>query len=389
MLLRILQRARPMSPPGQPATRGAAGSLARWHEFSFTRPQPVPPILARRRKQRENSMRILTLASLGLTVLALSAGVGNDARGGGLHRFRPLQRRDLRRHEEQRLRRRGEEPRGRRRPRRAGLLRRRRWPGETQLNVGGDFTHNQSWQIGSGGTGLSSGKGFAGGAYKGPGITAGNASKVYCKGCAPSYGFGDLPTGNANFNFGGLTSMTAVQGLFKDAASAWNGLPGATVGPSGNSIVFAKAAGSTFFVSAAALGSKSVYDWVFTGFGASDTVLINVTGDSFSKKHGGEMKLNGASAGKILFNFVDAKSVETENFSFQASVVAAMADVKGKNGHIEGQLFANGYENRGGHEFHSASFTGDLAVTPIPAALPFLASGLGVLGFVARRRKAA
>jgi choice-of-anchor A domain-containing protein len=258
-----------------------------------------------------------------------------------------------------------------------------------QLNVGGDFTHDQSWQIGSGGTGPSSGRGYVGGAYKGPGITAGNASKVYCKGCAPSYGFGDLPTGNANFNFGGLTSMTAVQGLFKDAASAWNGLPGATVGPSGNSIVFSKAAGSTFFVSAADLGSKSVYDWVFTGFGASDTVLINVTGDSFSKKHGGEMKLNGASAGKILFNFVDAKSVETENFSFQASVVAAMADVKGKNGHIEGQLFANGYENRGGHEFHSASFTGDLAVTPIPAALPLLASGLGVLGFAARRRKAA
>jgi hypothetical protein len=42
----------------------------------------------------------------------------------------------------------------------------------------------------------------------------------------------------------------------------------------------------------------------------------------------------------------------------------------------------------GGHAFHSASFTGDLALTPVPAALPLLASALGVFGYASRRREA-
>jgi hypothetical protein len=65
-----------------------------------------------------------------------------------------------------------------------------------------------------------------------------------------------------------------------------------------------------------------------------------------------------------------------------------MADVMGRNGHIEGQLFANGHENLGGHKLHIASFTGDLTITLIPAALPLLASAPGVLGHASRRRKA-
>jgi choice-of-anchor A domain-containing protein len=244
-----------------------------------------------------------------------------------------------------------------------------------RLNVGGNFQNNVGTQIGNN----PIGSGYVGGTYAGNFITAGNA----VGGPGPTYG--KLPTGNPNFNFGGITSMNAVKSLFQASSQAWNGLSGVATGLGGGNVRFAKSAGSTFFVSAGDLAAAS--NWIFEGFSTSDTILVNVTGNL--DKTGGDMQLNGASAGKVLFNFVDATSVKTTNFTFKSTVVAAIANLTGSGGNIEGQLFANGYVGKTGHEIHSASFTGDLAVTPIPAALPLLASALGALGYASRRRNAA
>lgn len=249
--------------------------------------------------------------------------------------------------------------------------------GGGRLNVGGNMQFNANGQIGTGG---NLGSGFVGGTYSGNNITAKNVVG------SPNTTWGPLPGGNANFNFGGITGMGSVRDLLRDSSAAWSNLSGTTINSlSGGSLVFNKNAGSIFSINASLLNTANLIS--FQNFNSNDSILINVTGNANISNKG--TNLNGASRSKIIYNFVDAASVQTTNFTFDGTVVAAYANVSGQNGNIEGQLFAQSYANRGSHEIHSSNYTGDLVLTPVPAALPLLASGLGALGFAYRRRKLA
>jgi len=135
-------------------------------------------------------------------------------------------------------------------------------------------------------------------------------------------------------------------------------------------------------------------------FDSNSTVLVNVTGnpfalDSNNKISNFQMNLNGnpngAGADRVLFNFVDATVLKSENLSWQGSVLAPLADYNPfLNGHINGQVVAKSITGTSS-EFHivapntgsSVMFEGNLPDSEpesVPEPLTILGSGMA-LGF--------
>ena len=94
---------------------------------------------------------------------------------------------------------------------------------------------------------------------------------------------------------------------------------------------------------------------------AGSTVVVNVTGNpgTFSNY---SMFLNGITRNDVLFNFVDATSLNVSGFSFKGSILAPFATLNHNNGNIEGTVIVNAV-SAGNGEFHNYPFRG----TPPPA----------------------
>ncbi|HLO48896.1 MAG TPA: choice-of-anchor A family protein, partial [Kamptonema sp.] len=93
---------------------------------------------------------------------------------------------------------------------------------------------------------------------------------------------------------------------------------------------------------------------------AGSTVIVNVTGNSISLQNFG-MQFSGVDKKNVVFNFVNATSLTTTNFSFQGSVLAPQASYKFNNGNLEGTLIAASVSGTG--EFHNYPFSGNLPST--------------------------
>lgn len=125
---------------------------------------------------------------------------------------------------------------------------------------------------------------------------------------------------------------------------------------------------------------------------AGETAIINVTGDAatFSKNFVGT---DFALASQVIWNFASTTTLQL-NSKLIGSVLAPNATVSGFSGSMEGSLFARTADITNG-EIHYQGFSGALPsdssgqppVVPLPATLPLLAGGLGLMALVRRRRK--
>ena len=93
---------------------------------------------------------------------------------------------------------------------------------------------------------------------------------------------------------------------------------------------------------------------------AGSTTLVNVYGDSVAI-HDVGMTLAGTNPRKVLFNLVDATSVETSGFAWLGSVLAPYADADFSGGSIDGRaVFGGDVVSVNGFEFHNFPFTGGI-----------------------------
>jgi choice-of-anchor A domain-containing protein len=138
-------------------------------------------------------------------------------------------------------------------------------------------------------------------------------------------------------------------------------------------------------------GSTFSGDTININAPAGSTVIVNVSGtsDSFT---GGSINMNGVSESNVIFNFSQANSVSIANMSFNATLLAPLANFNGGGGQLNGQLIVN--NAAGTTEFHNVLFSGTLpgggvSATPEPSTWLMVLGGIGAVVFSNRRRLSA
>ena len=118
------------------------------------------------------------------------------------------------------------------------------------------------------------------------------------------------------------------------------------------------------------------------------TLIFNLTGNA----NWGNMSMNALNGYNVLFNFVDATSVNFSGIEVLGSVLAPNAVIGGGGGKILGTVVAGGWNadlTLNNKAFVATDVTGfAAAVSPVPepGTWAMLLAGLSLLGFAARRR---
>jgi len=93
---------------------------------------------------------------------------------------------------------------------------------------------------------------------------------------------------------------------------------------------------------------------------AGSTTLVNVSGETVAI-HGVGMTLSHGDPRMVLFNLVDATSVELSGFAWQGSVLAPYASGNFNGGAIDGRsIFGGNVVTQNGFEFHNFPFNGGI-----------------------------
>lgn len=88
-------------------------------------------------------------------------------------------------------------------------------------------------------------------------------------------------------------------------------------------------------------------------------------------------------APNTIWNFYNASSLNL-NSEFGGSILAPLATLKNSN-NIEGNVYVSELVQRG--EIHATAFTGTVPAVPEPESYALILAGLGLLGFMQRRRQ--
>jgi choice-of-anchor A domain-containing protein len=116
----------------------------------------------------------------------------------------------------------------------------------------------------------------------------------------------------------------------------------------------------------------------------TSAILVNVTGTFAQLASIDSGNPFDPFGGNVLFNFKDATLVNVANTGLHASVLAPNALITSNSGHFEGVVIAKAWN--GNFEVHAGTAPPLLAV-PEPETYAMMLAGLGLMGFVARRRK--
>jgi choice-of-anchor A domain-containing protein len=196
----------------------------------------------------------------------------------------------------------------------------------------------------------------------------------------------------AHFNFNGGGRATQVPAFSMDDFTVpLNALTEQLAGMTANSAINSRDWNNFTFVETADATGTAVFslstdllstarNLVFTG--TASTIIINVTGTSFSSNT--NFNASDYLNTHIIWNFIDATSLSFQGW--HGTVLAADASVTNSSA-MEGTLYAASYIGNG--ELHDRPFAGTLPVAPVPepASYGMLLPGLLLVGGLATRRK--
>lgn len=200
------------------------------------------------------------------------------------------------------------------------------------------------------------------------------------------------------------TLVAASTGLAQIAPASQAALPAA----GSNNAVLVAVPGSANGVSTAAVinitaAQLASYGSLDVHRNGASTVVINVTGN-FVGRPNIMNRDNGAEWTGVIWNFIDATSIDFKGYGWAGTVLAPNASVATKSA-INGTLMAGEFDGRG--DLVTRPFTGDLATllapntppattsshnttaVPEPGTMALLLAGLGALLLVMRRRHSA
>ncbi|MDP2706505.1 MAG: choice-of-anchor A family protein, partial [Burkholderiales bacterium] len=185
-------------------------------------------------------------------------------------------------------------------------------------------------------------------------------------------------------NFGSLFSQASTASA---ALAGYSNTGAATLDPGGNAGWLAlsgdgSSAVQVFSISGTDLQTR--HQIVVNNVPTTSAVLVNVTG-TFAELASVDSTAPFASfGGNVLFNFMDATQVNFAQTGLYASVLAPNALITSNSGHIQGVVIAKDWN--GNFEVQPGAAPLLLAV-PEPETYAMMLAGLGLMGFVANRRK--
>ncbi len=140
-----------------------------------------------------------------------------------------------------------------------------------------------------------------------------------------------------------------------------------------------------FNLTSSALGSVNYFN--FSNLNANDTLILNISGSNvnLSGGYGNFGQYN------VLYNFYEAQNITLNGVGLYGSILAPLATVSGGNGQINGNVVVGNWNSNiqvnSNHYFNPTNVAGLVSAVPEPETYAMLLAGLGMIGFMARRRK--
>lgn len=145
-----------------------------------------------------------------------------------------------------------------------------------------------------------------------------------------------------------------------------------------------------FDITASALGSVNYFNFANLNatVGVKDTLILNISGTSASLQGGYGNFANY----NVLYNFFEATNLNIGNTGLTGTVLAPLATVIGSGNIIGTAVVGNWAASttvETGAGFQAADVAGFVSAVPEPETYAMLLAGLGLVGFMARRRRKA
>ncbi|AKU22358.1 choice-of-anchor A family protein [Massilia sp. NR 4-1] len=137
---------------------------------------------------------------------------------------------------------------------------------------------------------------------------------------------------------------------------------------------------------------SSVNNFKFSNLAKGSTLVFNVSGKNAIGFNQNGVGLDGFKDYNVVYNFYESQKLNIQNVGVYGSILAPLATVTGNGGQINGNVIVGNWlsnvQVNANHYFSAANVNG-YGVMPVPEAQTYamLLAGLGVVGFIARRRR--